>query len=578
MNCPLEALTLIETIIEENSIENIPEKFDSFQIYLQSYFDLLLKNGDYLKVLRKFVQYKLIKFVDCVENDCLEDETLLSTFENYFENNENFLNKHLNPDDSNEIGLKSKLICAFIHLKKLCLVEKYFPFLEVFDDVNQQETVYRPLIEALISEGNYQQGYHYASKLTENFKCSKYWYWCGLCLNQIGMTEESIVAYENAIHYDTNNYDAVNALSELCNQMGVPERALDKMHLHFDLKIDINILLNRCNLLFICKRWHEFIDNSRLLLGSEMYFFDNWDDINEVITHSSTLQGLSKGSKTMRRRYSKVAMRTELTGTRLSAEKYFEFIKKSIFVLLNQLKLFDDAVRFAFSTLLSTYYDQLQVPLTLIAFRCCYDARYRSNTYDLAKILVKEFPKNGSIWYAFSVMMNDIYQDCRHKRFCMRAWKENPDNVNVMLINGHIALFSGRYKHALGIYLLLYQMQSNYRYDSFHVAVCYLHLICQSHTLDKCSLFTQMVAFLSDYIQKVGKCQESYYNVGRAFHQLGFYRYAVELYTIALHTPLKVHDERFDLSPEIAFNLSQIYRHCNEHTKANQLLVQYCTI
>lgn len=575
MNCCSEALTLIETIMGENSIESDREKFDSFLIYLQSYFDLLLKNGQYWKLLRKSVQYNLLE----VKVSSYDNEKLLSQIVKHFQQNEPFVSKtNILIDEQNELAYKSKLICAFIYLKKLDSVEKYLPQLEQLNDPTILEHTYRPLVEAFISVGNYQQAHRYASKLVEHFKCSKYWYWCGLCLNRIGMTEDSIVAYENAIHYDSNNYDAVNELSELCNQMGIPERALDKMNVHNELKIDSNLLANRCNLLFLCKRWNEFINSSRMLLGSEMYFFDNWDDISELITHSSTMAGLLKSAKTMRRRYSRQAARTELTGARLTSQQYFDCWKKCIFVLLNHLKQYDDAVRWAFSSFLSTYYEPFQVPLTLIAFRACFDSKYRSYTFDLGKFLLKEFRNSGSLWYAFSVMMNDIYQDCRHKRFCMRAWKENPNNINVMLMNGHIALFSGRYKHALGVYLSLYQMHSDYRYDSFHVAISYLHLICQSHTLDKCSLFTQMIAFLSDYIQKVGKCQESYYNVGRAFHQLGFYRYAVELYTIALHTPLKVHDQRFDLSPEIAFNLSQIYRHCNDHEKANLLLFQYCTI
>jgi len=174
--------------------------------------------------------------------------------------------------------------------------------------------------------------------------------------------------------------------------------------------------------------------------------------------------------------------------------------------------------------------------------------------------------------------MNDIYQDFRHKRFCMRIWKSRPDNINILMMNGHIALLNGRYRHALAIFLLVYRLRSNYRYDSFYIGLCYLHLMMQNHTLDKCSLFAQMLAFFDDYIQKIGKCQESYYNLGRVYHQLGFHRHAVELYTVALYTPLKIHDKRYDLTPEIAFNLSQIYRKSGDHGRANQLLSKFCTI
>lgn len=44
-----------------------------------------------------------------------------------------------------------------------------------------------------------------------------------------------------------------------------------------------------------------------------------------------------------------------------------------------------------------------------------------------------------------------------------------------------------------------------------------------------------MCAFLNLYLEARGECQESLYNIGRAFHQLGLFNEAVHFYERALN-------------------------------------------
>lgn len=46
--------------------------------------------------------------------------------------------------------------------------------------------------------------------------------------------------------------------------------------------------------------------------------------------------------------------------------------------------------------------------------------------------------------------MARLYQDLRHNRFCLRLFKKYPDLIPLSYFNGHNALMSGSYKHALG--------------------------------------------------------------------------------------------------------------------------------
>lgn len=564
MNMPDKALKVIEDIMMEHLIEQDSKKFESFFIYLPNYLDLLLANDRPKDVFLKFIQYKLINLKNI--DDLRENNKMM---ENFIENTEDYFN-------CNDIVLRSKFICALLYLQN-CDAKRLMVKFNEIEDASIQELIYPQLIPALMQVSEYELAYLFVSKLIKNYQLSKYWFWSGLCLRKMSRIEEAITAYERAIEYDKNNYDAVNELSDLCNQIGIPERALENVN-YDHLTIDIHLLMTRCNLLFICKQWKEFIRNCKLLLSSNICFLNNWDHVNEFLVKSLTIASIAKSVKSLRRRYYKLTKQNQLIGGTLSKENFFTYWKKSIFVLLNYIEDCEEAVRWAFSGLFSTYCDQLIEPMLLIIFRTCIDAKFFSFTFDLSKILVKEYRTSGKMWYAFSIMMTNIYQDFRHKRLCIRLWSELPDNVNIVLMNGHIAFTTSRYIHALGIYLMIYRMKTSYRYDSFHVALTYMHLICQGHILDKCSLFVQMIAFLNNYIEKIGKCQETYFNVARTFHILGFKRYAIELYEQALSTPLKIYDKRFDLSPEIALNLAQICRSCGDYQRANELFAKYCTI
>ena len=66
-------------------------------------------------------------------------------------------------------------------------------------------------------------------------------------------------------------------------------------------------------------------------------------------------------------------------------------------------------------------------------------------------------------------------------------------------------------------------------------------------------------------------------------HQLGLEHFAIHYYEKALECKLPViegsqNDEDFELSREIAYNLSLIYRQSGNHASANEVLVKYCTI
>ena len=91
---------------------------------------------------------------------------------------------------------------------------------------------------------------------------------------------------------------------------------------------------------------------------------------------------------------------------------------------------------------------------------------------------------------------------------------------------------------------------------TFNVSFC---VVCSLHRFDSSSFFVSSASTQIVFIKFV--LQESYYNLGRAMHQLGLLPAAMHYYKQALDAkPMIEGDKVFDLSQEAAFNLSLIYQ------------------
>lgn len=92
------------------------------------------------------------------------------------------------------------------------------------------------------------------------------------------------------------------------------------------------------------------------------------------------------------------------------------------------------------------------------------------------------------------------------------------------------------------------------------------------------------LAFFKKYTQLRGKegQQETYYNMARAFHQIGLLPSAIHFYKLVLKEDpgdlVKQHANLLDLRKEAAFNLHLIYLQSENHLLARMYLENYITI
>lgn len=117
------------------------------------------------------------------------------------------------------------------------------------------------------------------------------------------------------------------------------------------------------------------------------------------------------------------------------------------------------------------------------------------------------------------------------------------------------------------------------------VAITFLSLSCQKYISSKYLCVFQMIAFLHIYLELRGTCQESMFNIGRAFHQLNMLDKALIFYQRVLSLPIPIgtadsptSSTIFSLRREAAFNLSLIYKNSKSFDLAYQLIKDNFTI
>lgn len=97
-------------------------------------------------------------------------------------------------------------------------------------------------------------------------------------------------------------------------------------------------------------------------------------------------------------------------------------------------------------------------------------------------------------------------------------------------------------------------------------------------------LFYLALAFFKKYMQLRGEDgkQETYYNMARAFHQIGLLPSAIHFYKLVLEEDpgdlVKQHANLLNLKKEAAFNLHLIYLQSENHLLARMYLENYIII
>lgn len=486
------------------------------------------------------------------------------------------------------------VIVAFISLGYYDdTIEPLVANLDKLDLTQYREPLY-DVAKAYFSQHAYEKAKSVLLKLTsqKDIQTGTIWLLYSQCLKNLNEIDEAITAYREVIKFEPNNYDARLVLSNLLSVQGRSSEALEvtRQPLFSHEPVDIPLLYQSCQLLEQAQDWLEFCESAKALLLGHMQYTKHPREILSMITSKSyrtRLENLRAVQKELK--IDPALHYQKSVGIKLDSNTLLKIFLRYVDVLFHLQKDHQELKRICFSAYTSSILECYESSIDYYTAVACICSEDREFTYNHLKILASRNSDNNQLWNLLSMAMNNIYLDLRHGKFCLRQFMKNPEVVPLAVFNGHNALMSGSYKHALGEYMCVFKERPNDALIAFCLVITYLSLSCQKYVSSKYMCLFQMFAFLHTYLELRGDCQETMYNIGRVYHQINMLDKAVIFYKRALAMDDKPRikslqenpdefDEIFDIRREAAFNLALIYKNSQSPRLAYKVIKENFTI
>ncbi|XP_071481355.1 general transcription factor 3C polypeptide 3-like [Diadema antillarum] len=458
--------------------------------------------------------------------------------------------------DGLPIDLRIKLAICLIHSRHLLSVAAVTAPL-FGESPELMGDLYLDVAEAYVDINHYKEAKPILAALLEakNYNLPAVWLRYAECLNSMGELAESSQAYKEVLKQVPRHVDARLALAAIEQQLGRGESALqaltlDQTEYQEDQALsrqDVQLLFRQSTLLHTQGHDREFLEKG-LSLISKYLQKDQEDYANFSV---------------------------------VSKSEWFGLIQK-LCHSLGAAKRCGDAQDIISKTLDSNLFEkegdkQKKLKFMLVC------ATFLNGNFDKAFNNIRDFVTKGgdktNLMNLFSLIVTNSV-GTRHHRFCLRLTiRLYSDSQALSVINGHNALHTSSYKHAIGEYARAYHHDPSDPFLSLCLGICLFALASRRFTLNKDSIIAQGFSCLRQYQRLRGDTQETNYNIGRALQQVALNYLAVHYYHKALTLPPIIPaDPRFNLQPQIAFNLSLIYRQSGNVEMARELLHTYCVI
>lgn len=558
-----------------NASQVLDRAFAKFPSWIRSedvnlLLELLLNLKSYKQGIKVLVQHCGVRFNVDTNKIASFEEVLNLTDEQMKEIYE------CNVPDILPIDLFVKLMICFIHVKALKAVDELLISLK---QENQEEVgdLFLDVAEAFMETGEhgYAKPLLFSLVNSANYNLAAVWLRFGDCLNALNETTSAIEAYKVAVAKAPAHHQARLSLSQLFLKLGSESDAALWLKQDFedgkeDTIVDLLVLYERCKLLSAQECWDEFITAGILAQFSHCQRVKSSEEFSVVLSNQSA-----------RRRCDALKELSPLVSTpqpvfanaTIPAEDLWSLFQK-VCQKLFEFKRLEQLQNLSICALTSKKFYRLlgkSKDLEFLALLCCFYNGNNKYAYILVKDLVLKNMNNARAWNFFCLVITRS-QDIRHNRFCLRLTMKNQDHLALGLLNGHNALVSGSYKHALAEYISILEDRPDDYLVSFCVGLTYIHMASQKFSSKRFYLAIQGMRYLQQYLKLRGTNQETFYNIGRAMHQLGLFDLAVFYYKSALNLPPAITSgpdkDLFDLSKEIAYNLCLIYEESGAHDLA----------
>ncbi|KAN0045337.1 hypothetical protein ACTA71_005714 [Dictyostelium dimigraforme] len=270
----------------------------------------------------------------------------------------------------------------------------------------------------------------------------------------------------------------------------------------------------------------------------------------------------------------------------LDEEDYFNLLLDSskIFVHLNRQQEASQYLRYALRNIHfenGLFSHQLKFLTVAVAFN---DKNYYL-AYKHVKYVCSKKPYSNRVWNLFNkIIVNYGNRSTVQNRFLTKINEKYPDSIPVLVMLGNQNKQTDNARGALFEYIKAYRLCPDDPLINLLISVLILSQVMGRKQANRHRIAITSYSFLYKYYHLRGHSQESLYNLGRGYHQLGIYNMAIHYYDMVLDFEDEIDEETGEVNKneslkcEAAFNLSLIYKSKGNTSLANQILKKYIVV
>ncbi|XP_071560838.1 general transcription factor 3C polypeptide 3-like isoform X1 [Temnothorax nylanderi] len=487
--------------------------------------------------------------------------------------------------DNVVVDLKAKFLITLIELDYISIAEKLLPKFYIRENPEISGDLFLDVAEALMGKKEFQRAMVLLDPLVKssNFSLAAVWLRHAECWVGCNNFDKAIESYEAVRRLSPQHLGARLALAKLYKKSEHYDKAIQVLYQDPESDtLDPDVLYQRTLLLFKVGRYEEYFPSGMLLFSRHC--------VN--IRRKVELNALARATG-VRQRLDSLQLRRLSCGERLEDENAPTFIanarpsEKNEFLLFLQmcklackLNKYGFLQRLCFTALTSKRFKKRNSHIIFLCLISCIHNKDSFYGYNIVREFVRVCQRSNS-WNLLNIIIQRA-EDLRHNRFIMRLLGRDVFSY-LHIMHANNCLVSGTYKYALNGYMSLFKVAPS-ALLALLIGVTQLQMACQKMSAKKNQLVIQALAFFKKYMQLRGKegQQETYYNMGRAFHQIGLLPSAIHFYKLVLKEDpgdlVKQHANLLDLRKEAAFNLHLVYLQSENHLLARMCLENYITI
>lgn len=551
---------LIENFVKNNNYDRASSIFiHVFSLYpndinsedFATCLDYLIKTKNYKKCLEILVQYYNIEFVA----DVINDSTLTNIVECVVSKTMPML-------------IRVKLIEMLVQLEAFSVLP---PIYEPVLDMTEVNHYHLNIALALYESNQHKHAILFLERLintnNELFDQHSLKIKYSDCLKTLGHLEQAVDSYNKLLEFDPHQLTVTFDLYISLKKLNRIDESLEVLFQNDIENLDCRLLyeyilatLDKDDMYEQCLKAVDLMFSRHCLPVNSLREVKSMFAIQNVENRHDTLL-------TMKKQLYGYEPKSILTINPLPTAEEECNIMYAICLKCIEKNDYYKGLKMLLSAMNSTVLAPFNHQIVLNAIKFAYKVRAYKLGFMLSRYLLFKYPQAPQMSNIFCF----LWKKCAAKKqtkFIFRLAAKYPDNIALNLLDTNVFNDTNNYQLIFSRYTELLSKLEDKSMLFFMLGVIVLRLCTFKVGADRHSLALQGIGFLMKYNEHRGiqHRQECYFNIGRAYHQIGMAAKALHYYKLVLET--RPFNEDNCLKNAAAYNLHLIYMESGNHEVA----------